>query len=92
MDDIALRKSPSGSPLRKTTAALRTSLLSRRGMIVAATAAVGGGIALNWGWLTAVGVAPLLLSALPCVAMCGLGLCMRGTGKSCSGETSGKDS
>jgi hypothetical protein len=61
-------------------------------MAVAATAAVGGGIALNWGWLTAVGAAPLLLSALPCVAMCGLGLCMHGTGKSCSGDTPGKDS
>src|SRR3546814_3036862 len=35
--------------------------------------------------LVAVGVAPLLLSVLPCAAMCALGLCMnRMAGKSCS--------
>ena len=36
----------------------------------------------------AAGIAPLLLSALPCVAMCALGLCMRGMGgRSCSADT-----
>jgi hypothetical protein len=41
------------------------------------------GIALNWGWLVAAGVAPILLSTLPCLVMCGLGLCMmcRGSGE-----------
>jgi hypothetical protein len=34
------------------------------------------GAVLNWSWLVAVGIAPLLLTALPCIAMCGLGLCM----------------
>jgi hypothetical protein len=37
---------------------------------------VAAGLALNWSWLVAIGVAPLLLTALPCVAMCALGLCM----------------
>ena len=31
---------------------------------------------MNWGWLVAVGAAPLILSLAPCIAMCGLGLCM----------------
>ena len=31
--------------------------------------------ALNWSWLVAVGVASVLLSVLPCLVMCGLGLC-----------------
>jgi hypothetical protein len=35
-----------------------------------------GGMALNWSWLVAAGIAPMLLTALPCVLMCGLGLCM----------------
>jgi hypothetical protein len=33
------------------------------------------GAVLNWSWLVAAGVAPLLLSALPCLIMCALGLC-----------------
>lgn len=56
----------------------------RRSLILAGFAAVGGGLALNWGWLTAVGVAPILITFLPCAAMCALGLCMRGgTNASC---------
>jgi hypothetical protein len=50
------------------------------------------GAVLNWSWLVAVGIAPLLLTALPCIAMCGLGLCMnRMTGRSCSTSSSGSD-
>ncbi len=57
----------------------------RRGLVLAGTAVVAAGLAFNWSWLVAAGVAPLLLSALPCVAMCALGLCMsRMTGASCS--------
>jgi hypothetical protein len=33
------------------------------------------GLALNWGWLTAVGAAPVILSLAPCAIMCALGLC-----------------
>lgn len=58
---------------------------SRRGLVVAGTAVVAAGLAFNWSWLVAAGVAPLLLSVLPCVVMCALGLCMsRMTGASCS--------
>lgn len=39
----------------------------------------------QWSWLVAVGAAPLLLSVAPCVAMCGLGLCMhRLDGRACA--------
>ena len=47
-----------------------------------------GGVAIfltakfNWGWLVAAGIASLLLSAGPCIAMCALGLCMKGGSKS----------
>jgi len=30
----------------------------------------------GWGWLLAVGAAPIILSLLPCLVMCGLGACM----------------
>ena len=47
------------------------------GVIIAAAA-------WQWSWLIAIGVAPLLLSAAPCAAMCGLGLCMHRMGnRSC---------
>ena len=58
----------------------------RRGLLVLALAAVGTGLYFSWGWLAAVGVAPLLLALAPCAAMCALGMCMnKGGGKSCSG-------
>lgn len=60
----------------------------RRGLIIATLAAVGVGLALNWSWLVAIGVAPLLISLAPCAAMCALGLCMSGMGgKSCSSQS-----
>ncbi|MGE3066909.1 MAG: hypothetical protein AB7K67_15080 [Hyphomicrobiaceae bacterium] len=60
-------------------------MTNRRIVLLAGAATLGAGLALNWGWLTAAGVAPILLSLAPCAAMCALGLCMRGGGtKSCS--------
>lgn len=55
---------------------LRHYLGGRRGLIVLTVAALGAGLVLNWSWLVAVGIAPLLLALAPCAAMCALGLCM----------------
>ena len=49
---------------------------SRLGLVALGAAIVVIGGALNWHWLVAAGVAPLVLSVLPCVVMCSLGLCM----------------
>ena len=65
--------------------AARYYLGGRRGLIVSAALVLVAGLALNWGWLVAAGIAPLLVAVLPCVAMCALGLCMnKAGGKSCS--------
>jgi hypothetical protein len=56
--------------------AARFHLGSRRGVIAIAVAAIIAGAALNWNWLVAVGLAPILIAFLPCAVMCGLGLCM----------------
>lgn len=65
----------------------RRALGGRRGLIAAGAAVTVAGLALNWSWLVAAGIAPVLLSVLPCMAMCALGLCMnRTTGRSCSTE------
>ncbi len=57
----------------------------RRSLILLTVAALGVGLVLNWNWLVAVGIAPLLLALAPCTAVCALGLCMNKMGgKSCS--------
>ena len=56
----------------------------RQTLMLAGFAAIGGGAALNWDWLTAVGAAPLIISLAPCAAMCALGLCMRGGSAGCA--------
>lgn len=57
--------------------AVRYYLGNRWGLIglIVLAAAIGlyfGG----WGWLVAAGLAPVILSTLPCLVMCGLGFCM----------------
>lgn len=70
---------------------LRHYLGGRRGLIVLAAAVLGIGAFLNWGWLVAAGIAPLLIGFAPCAVMCALGLCMsRMGGKSCSTESKAK--
>ncbi|EAQ04601.1 hypothetical protein OB2597_04945 [Pseudooceanicola batsensis HTCC2597] len=70
-----------------TIPASRLPGLGRRGWILVALAVIGTGMALNWGWLTAIGAAPLILSFAPCAAMCALGLCMRGGSSACANKT-----
>jgi hypothetical protein len=63
---------------------LRQHARNRLVLVGVATAIVAFGLFLGWGWLAALGVAPIILSLLPCVAMCALGLCMmRGGARSC---------
>ena len=62
----------------------------RRLLFVGAATVMGGGMALNWRWLTAIGLAPVLVSLAPCAVMCGLGLCMKGgSGGKCNDAGSG---
>jgi hypothetical protein len=45
--------------------------------------------ALNWGWLVAAGIAPVLVAVAPCAIMCALGLCGM---KMMSGSNAAQDS
>ena len=68
---------------------LRDYLGGRRGWIVLALVVVSAALYVNWGWLAAIGAAPLLLALAPCAAMCALGFCMSKSGaKSCSRSSS----
>ena len=81
MTDLKMSEScASCAPNRGARPGLRGWAGSRVGLLAIAGAAIVAGLAFNWSWLVAAGVAPLLLSALPCVAMCAFGLCMMGMG------------
>jgi hypothetical protein len=64
------------SPARDLLYAGRYYLAGWRGVLVLAVMAALIGIGFSWSWLVAAGIAPILLSTLPCLIMCGLGLCM----------------
>lgn len=82
-------RNPDTSLTRDILDIARHYLGGRRGIIVLGVVAVVAGLAFNWSWLVAAGILPVLLTALPCVAMCALGLCMhRMGGRSCSTDTS----
>ena len=55
-------------------------LLGSRRVLAIASILIAAGVviiaAANWSWLLASGIASILFSVLPCVVMCGLGLCM----------------
>jgi hypothetical protein len=71
--------SPGERPFRQELwNAARYYLGGRTGIVIAAATVLGAGAYLNWGWLVALGLAPVIISALPCAAMCALGLCMNG--------------
>jgi hypothetical protein len=59
---------------------VRSSIGNRRLLAVIGLALGGTGLEVGWDWLTAVGIAPLIVSAAPCLLMCALGLCMMGRG------------
>lgn len=62
-------------PAQPVRAFLRHWLSGRRGLIIGGVVVVIAGLALGWNWLTAVGVAPIILSLAPCAAMCAVGAC-----------------
>lgn len=55
--------------------AARYYLWRPRVLLTLATIAIVAGLALNWNWLVAAGLAPILISTLPCLVMCAFGVC-----------------
>ena len=65
--------------------------LGRRGLVIAAMVIIGAGLWLNWGWVAAIGAAPLILALAPCAVMCGLGYCAMCKSKGCDADKSPAD-
>lgn len=83
-------KAVNASPARELLYTARYYLDGWRGVVVLAIIAAVVGIGLSWNWLVAAGIAPILLATLPCLVMCGLGLCMNKLiGSSCAPEPPG---
>jgi hypothetical protein len=86
--DTKLATPPQTSAGQDLLALLRYWLRGRSGWLVLGLLAAAAGLWLGWPNLVAAGVAPLLLGVLPCVAMCALGLCMKGGSQSCDSKPS----
>jgi hypothetical protein len=80
MTELKMSEAPWRSASRGAVAVLRASAGRRLGLLALAGIAIVAGLAFNWSWLVAAGVAPLIVGVLPCVAMCALGFCMMGMG------------
>ena len=61
---------------RDVLQAARYYLWRPRVLLTLAAIAIVAGLALNWNWLVAAGLAPILISMLPCLLMCAFGVCM----------------
>ena len=59
----------------------------QRSLILASMTIIGAGLYLNWGWVTAIGAAPLILAVAPCAVMCGPGVCVMCKSKSCDNKS-----
>lgn len=82
---------PRGSPAAGIAHVVRRFPGGRRGIVALGAIGLALGAALNWSWLVAVGMAPVILGVLPCLGMCVFGLCMtKVVGRSCAGEPSSR--
>src|SRR6266851_1843172 len=92
MKTLESSKTTGASLTRDLLHAARYYLGSRWALVAIALVVAAGGIALNWSWLVAAGIAPVLLTLLPCAVMCGLGLCMNKlVGSSCATQPAQSD-
>ena len=68
------------SAMQPSGGLLRSWISDWRVLGVAGLAVTGAGLGLGWNWLTAIGIAPIIVSTAPCLIMCALGVCMMGRG------------
>ncbi len=84
-----MNTSTGSAVLRGTDAPNRSASFAfggRRTWLALAALTLVGGAAMNWSWLVAAGIAPLVLAFAPCAAMCAFGLCMKPGAEGCKRE------
>ena len=87
-DTVNSSAKPGARPTQTARDLIRCWFSSRLGLTIGGTTIVAAGLVLGWNWLTAVGLAPLILTLAPCAIMCALGLCMMPRGNSPSATQS----
>lgn len=60
-----------------------------RRLVLIAAIAIGAGLLFGWEQLVLFGIAPILISLLPCLVMCGLGVCIMCKNKKSVDKTEG---
>ena len=78
MTDVKSVEKANTSLVHEWLTLARYYLGNRWVLLVLGSAVLIGGAALNWGWLVAIGLAPILLALAPCAIMCAVGLCAMG--------------
>lgn len=72
---VETRKATDGSLARSWLHVVRYYFGNRWVLLAIGTLVLIIGASLNWGWLVAAGIAPILVALAPCAMMCALGLC-----------------
>ena len=63
-------------PEDRSTSCLAASGMWRKPVVwLVLITLIGAGLVVNWNWLVAAGALPVVLVALPCLAMCALHIC-----------------
>lgn len=76
----------------RSRASVVAPIFSRQGLMILAAVLIIASVVLTKDWLIAAGLAPILIAMVPCLVMCGLGLCMhKTTGGSCENGAATKD-
>ena len=78
MTDVRSIETANASLTREWLNVARYYLGNRWVLLALGSIVVIAGAALNWSWLVAVGLAPILLTMAPCAIMCAIGLCSMG--------------
>lgn len=76
MDTTNSTETSAPSRNRNLLGVARCYLGSWPALLVLIAIALIVGVGFGWNWFVAIGLAPVLLTALPCLVMCGLGLCI----------------
>ena len=82
LDIASATATPKEVPPSPVQAFFHHWLTGRRGLVVGGLVIVAAGLALGWNWLSAIGIAPIILSLAPCAAMCAVGACAMMKGNS----------
>lgn len=69
------------------TLTLGNRLPRRTAVILWLMAVIALALYSGWSLIVAAGLSALVLSVLPCAALCALGLCAAGSGKKCTSDT-----